>query len=261
MNKLLITAVLSLAFIGCGPALAPDTASESGLLSISVSGRQQVSIGSFADIQQYVQQNNYMGSGRANAGERIAFSASYGSNGEEAGQAYGRVAGSGRYSQEGNPTNQLLLAPGKAFDNGSSGESLWNQNDYIALINHVAMGTTPSFSLTGASGNFYDSVSAAVVDFNGGTAGQNFGESQALELTYTKRNRGSTSKFTVYYGKGKGPVAIKFTEDGAVGGSYQWFRQAGGSSSGNSPQVTMPQSRPATDTDLGSAQAQYNDWG
>ena len=150
------------------------------------------------------------------------FSASYGSEGGEAGQAKGRlVAGANGdlfFKLEENPTNQLLYAPGLAT---FTGVSLFNLTKYADLINRVSFAENGGTERSGKA--VYESASASVVDFQGGTAGASASYSDTMELVLKRKNHDSISETKVYFAKGVGPVALEFREGGLVGGTFKTY--------------------------------------
>jgi|GEM_PF-2650444 len=214
--------LLAASFTGCG---RPNAALEdsSGMLQIDVSNRRPISEGSSSQgAGQYARANSYYSANNLKAGMPVMFSASYGGEGGEAGQAKGRLVSGANgdlfFKLEDNPTNQLLYAPGLAE---MSGVSLFNLTKYADLINRVSFAEAGGTDRSGQA--VYESASASVVDFRGGTAGSSASYSDTMELVLKRKNRDSSSETKVYFAKGVGPVALEFREGGMVGGTFKIY--------------------------------------
>jgi len=231
LGKIVLTTAImsgSVQLVGCGNVVNED-GTDSGLLAINVSNRRPITeVASAPAAGQYARSNSYYGysTNMLRAGMKVLFSASYGANGGEAGQARGvLVAGDNGglfYKQETNTTTQLLLAPGLPFrtNGGSAGTSLWNLSEYVDLVNRVSFAEQ---SRAGATTDVYSQVGAYKVDFDGGTAGRQVRYSDAMELTLQKKNRDSVSNVSIYFAQQIGAVALEFRETGAVGGTFKLY--------------------------------------
>jgi len=223
LSRAILPAVLAVtALAGCG---RPNAGLEdsSGMLEINVSNRRPIAeAASSMGAGQYARSHSYYNANNLKAGMPVMFSASYGSQGGEAGQAKGRlVAGANGdlfFKLEDNPTNQLLYAPGLAK---MSGVSLFNLTQYADLINRVSFAEAGGTDRSGQA--VYESASGSVVDFRGGTAGSSTSYSDTMELVLKRKNRDSSSETKVYFAKGVGPVALEFREGGAVGGTFKIY--------------------------------------
>lgn len=159
-------------------------------------------------------------------GVEVYFAASYGTEGE-AGQARGRLTArnDGLYFvQEANPTGQLMLAPGQIFSKGD--DSLWEFGSYMQLLTDVARD-----SLAKGSGRYamYDQVELSRVSFDGGTAQRHVRYDDAVEVSLQATSAaGVTTNTLIYFLEGRGPVAMEFRENGAVGGTFKMYVGSGG---------------------------------
>lgn len=226
MRMLAMTAAIYVALVAAGCGRTSGLGSDaSEPLSISVSNRRPIAeVSSPSHAGTYAKANNYYGysANQLKAGMKVLFSASYGSDGGEAGQSRGVLVeknGGLYYKQLDNTTTQLLLPPGLSFDGGSSGTSLWEMKNYLDLINRVAF----SEASHGPSKDVYTKLSAYAVDFEGGTANSSVGYKDSLELKLEKSNEDSRSNVSVYFAKGVGAVALEFRETGAVGGTFKIY--------------------------------------
>ena len=170
----------------------------------------------------------------AKAGDQIFFSTSYGLGGE-AGQGRGRLVAADDglfYAQEGNPTTQLLLAPGlpfnRAFSGGNSSQSLWEFKQYLAMVNWVVFGEEQAAGLNLAANKAmeetYNVIRARVVDFTGSTGGGSASYSDALELTYRSQIGSCKSDLLVLLAKSVGVVGIEFQENCSPAGTFKMYR-------------------------------------
>ncbi len=236
--------VASLAF-----ACRPNNQTVNNELFASTSSNERaLSVSNHQQVREYAQANGFAAV-NWRAGMNVYYSASYGTDGE-AGQAHGSLVADGSnfwFSQRDNTTTQMLLPPGRAHstNGGGNGRSLWNFTTYANLIQQVAFGSSTASGLGLTDTPMYSGVSAALVDFTGGTAGGSTTYSNALRVTLKQSNRdGSQTDVKVFFAKDIGPVALEFSENGAVGGRFTYYVNAGGAqmaSQSIGPMVSEPQ--------------------
>jgi len=191
-------------------------------VALNVTNRRPINIQNFTVLRTYASTNSYYFGANLRDGMKVLFSASYGKG--EAAQASGVVVeknGRFYFQMKSNPSSNLLLPPGLSF-NSNNQTSLWDLQAYMELINRVAFSEPNSASHT--THDIYDRPDAALVDFRGGTAGQEVTYTDAMEVGFTKSigNR-SQSDLKVYYGRGVGPVALEFTENMAPSGTFKFY--------------------------------------
>lgn len=226
--------------VGCAKP-ANQWASASEPLGLTVSNRRPIAgVTTIVSAGQYAASNNYHNFnavGTIAEGMNVLFSASYGSDGGEAGQARGVVVkcdslqgiggvkfpeGHLCFQPQENTTSQLLLAPGQSWGNGPSEGALWDLTAYQFLFNQVSLADQRAY--TPATNDIWNQVDAYQVDFVGGTAGQQVTYQDSFELNLQKQNPdSSSSKVSAYYAKDMGLVAYDFRETGAVGGTVKVF--------------------------------------
>jgi hypothetical protein len=229
-KSLLLGLTLSAASVvtACGARMAEGD-DVSSPLAINVSNRRAISeVTSPTHAGTYAKSHDYYSyaANQLKAGMKVMFSVSYGSSGGEAGQARGVLVdkdGGLFFEQQENTTNQMLLPPGLAWDNGSDGVSLWDMRGYLDLINRVAFSEATAYG-DAPNKDVYAQTSAYQVDFEGGTAGGSVGYKDAMELKLEKSNPDSSkSNVSVYFAKGVGAVALEFRETGSVGGTFKLY--------------------------------------
>lgn len=209
----------------CGQAVKDAGGAE--LMGHSTSNRRAIAeVVSHAKAGTYARSNQYYGYDRTRLvpGMRVMFSASYGAGGGEAGQARGVLVqgenGDLYFKPEANTTTQLMLAPGQTFEQ-NRGSSLWNISQYLELVNQVAF--NDGLTKSGAPGETYTKVGAALVDFTGGTASRQVTYQDVLELNFVKGERGIQSKVDAFYSKATGAVAMEFRETGLAAGTFKLY--------------------------------------
>lgn len=192
-------------------------------VKIDIKKREPVQMASVSALRTYAVAQNYYYQVNLREGMRVLYSASYGMGGE-AGQAAGTlVYRDGRFwfKQQKNPTGQLLLPPGLTLSSNAD-HSLWDVGAYMELVNRVAFSDPNQVSHT--ANDIYGKPDAALVDFDGGTAGSSVTYRNALEIVFKKQvaNR-SDSEMKVYYAKGIGPVALEFRENLTPAGTFKLY--------------------------------------
>ena len=192
-------------------------------VAIDVTKRERIgSIADFDQVKVYASTNSYYHVPNLRAGMPVFFSASYGVGGE-AGQARGVLVekdGKLFFKQTGNPTNQLLLAPGNPF-NGNQDASLWDMEAYVKLINRVAFSDPNEVSRTATDVYPTAGLDVYKVDFKGGTAGGTVDYKDALEVGMKLQESGTDVK--LYYAQGIGPVALEFRERSSPDGTFKVY--------------------------------------
>jgi len=225
----------SLMVQGCGPVSEHEQGS-SGLMATSISNPRPVNdISDYLAAATYARSAGYLKDATGyQPGDEVYYAISYGAAGAETGQGRGVLVegenGGLFFRQTGNPTTQLTLAPGRPFNNGSNGTSLWEFRQYQQLINRIAFAgnTYQGRSPAHWQQPVYSQMGARKVDFRGGTAGRetNYRDVLEIRLSATNPDR-STTNVKIYYAKGIGPISLEFTETGAVGGSFRMYVNRG----------------------------------
>lgn len=192
-------------------------------VKMDISNRKPVPLQTVSELRSYAATKDYYYSVNLQEGMRVLYSASYGVGGE-AGQAHGTIVkkdGHFWFKQKSNPTGQLLLPPGLTL-NSNADHSLWDIGEYLELVNRVAFSDPNQVSKT--ANDVYGKPDAALVDFDGGTAGKTVTYKDALEVVFKKsvKNR-SDSEMKVYYARGIGPVALEFRENSTPSGTFKLY--------------------------------------